>query len=144
MAQLVAPLIARGATSWATYGTSFYILTTGTGSQSWWRLPAWSRNVDKTVRCFGWFRVINAVALFYTKTSSRSVAAFMTDWYPEYVPITFKGQSMLLWSIIYLFPKCHENLPITFRVTALTDKHITPANLRWRRYMSLWWPSGAK
>ena len=27
--------------------TSFYILTTGTGSQSWWRLPTWSRNVDK-------------------------------------------------------------------------------------------------
>jgi len=36
-----------GATSWVTYGTSFYILTTGTGSQSWWRLPTWSRNVDK-------------------------------------------------------------------------------------------------
>jgi len=36
-----------GATNWATYGTSFYILTTGTGSQSWWRLPTWSRNVDK-------------------------------------------------------------------------------------------------
>jgi len=28
-------------------GTSFYILTTGTRSQSWWRLPTWSRNVDK-------------------------------------------------------------------------------------------------
>jgi len=27
--------------------TSFYILTTGTRSQSWWRLPTWSRNVDK-------------------------------------------------------------------------------------------------
>ena len=37
----------RGATNWATYGTSFYTLTTGTGSQSWWRLPTWSRNVDK-------------------------------------------------------------------------------------------------
>ena len=37
----------RGATNWAMYGTSFYILTTGTGSQSWWRLPTWSRNIDK-------------------------------------------------------------------------------------------------
>jgi len=41
--------------------TSFYILTTGTGSQSWWTLPTWSRNVDKTVYCFGCFRVINIV-----------------------------------------------------------------------------------
>jgi len=24
-----------------------YILTTDTGSQSWWRLPTWSRNVDE-------------------------------------------------------------------------------------------------
>jgi len=51
----------RGAISWATYGTSFYILTTGTGSQSRWRLPAWSQNVDKTLCCFGLFRVINIV-----------------------------------------------------------------------------------
>jgi len=29
--------------------TSFYILTTGTGSQSWWRLLTWSRNVDKQI-----------------------------------------------------------------------------------------------
>jgi len=27
--------------------TSHYILTTGAGSQSWWRLPTWSRNFDK-------------------------------------------------------------------------------------------------
>jgi len=49
----------RAATSWATYGTSFYILTTGTGSQSWWRLPTWSRNVDKQYVVFGCIRVIN-------------------------------------------------------------------------------------
>ena len=49
----------RGATSWATYGTSFYILTTGTRSQSWWRLPMWSRNVDKQYVIFGCIRVIN-------------------------------------------------------------------------------------
>jgi len=42
----------RGATSWVTYMTSFHILTTGTGSQSWWRLPTWSRNVDK--QCYFW------------------------------------------------------------------------------------------
>ena len=54
----------RGATSWATYGTSFYILTTGTGSQSWWRLPTWSRNVDKQYVIFGCIRVINKVIEF--------------------------------------------------------------------------------
>jgi len=47
------------AASWAMYGTSFYILTTGTGSQSWWRLPTWSRNVDKQYVIFGCIRVIN-------------------------------------------------------------------------------------
>jgi len=41
-------------TSWAMYGTS--ILTTSIGSQSWWRLPTWSRNVDKQY-VFGCIRV---------------------------------------------------------------------------------------
>ena len=39
--------------NWATYGTSSYILTTATGSQSWWRLLTWSRNVDFKVCYFG-------------------------------------------------------------------------------------------
>jgi len=34
-----------------------YILTTGTGSQSWWRLPTWSRNVDKNYVVFCCIRV---------------------------------------------------------------------------------------
>jgi len=38
----------------STYGTSFYILTTG--SQSWWRLPTWSQNVDKQYVIFGCIR----------------------------------------------------------------------------------------
>ena len=37
----------EGSYQLSTYGTSFYILTTGTGNQSWWRLPTWSWNVDK-------------------------------------------------------------------------------------------------
>jgi len=51
----------RGATNWATYGTSFYILSTGTGSQSWRKLPTWSRNVDKQYVIFGCIRVNNIV-----------------------------------------------------------------------------------
>jgi len=43
----------RKTTNWATYGTSSYILTTATGSQSWWRLPTWSQNVDNKVCYFG-------------------------------------------------------------------------------------------
>jgi len=37
----------RGATNWATYGTTSYILTTATGSQSWWS------HVDNKVCYFG-------------------------------------------------------------------------------------------
>ena len=51
----------EGSYNWATYGTSLYILTTGTGSQFWWRLPTWSRNVDKQYVVFGCIRVINIV-----------------------------------------------------------------------------------
>ena len=43
----------EGSYQLSTYGTSSYILTTATGSQSWWRLPTWSRNVDNKVCCFG-------------------------------------------------------------------------------------------
>jgi len=50
-------------TNWATYGTSLYILMTGTGSQSWWRLPTWSRNVDKQYVIFGCIRVINIICI---------------------------------------------------------------------------------
>ena len=39
--------------SWDTYGTNSYILTTATGSHSWWKLPTWSRNVDNKVCYFG-------------------------------------------------------------------------------------------
>jgi len=60
----------RGATSWVTYGTSFYILTTGTGSQSWWRLPTWSRNVDKQYVIFGCIKIINITLIFYTATNT--------------------------------------------------------------------------
>jgi len=66
----------RGAISWATYGTSFYILTTGTGSQSWWRLPTWLReNVDKQYVLFGCIRVINTDIL---------LANDVCSWYQEW------------------------------------------------------------
>jgi len=53
LSQSITWIETRGATSWATYGTNSYILTTATGSQSWWRLPTWSRNVDNKVCYFG-------------------------------------------------------------------------------------------
>ena len=52
------------------YGTRFYILTTGTGSQSWWRLPMRSQNVDNKVcylSCLEWSVLYN---IWYIKLFS--------------------------------------------------------------------------
>ena len=58
---------------WATYGTSFYILMTATGSQSWWRLPTRSENDNKQSMLFWLLRVINIVCTMYVSPSQSSV-----------------------------------------------------------------------
>jgi len=35
----------RGAPNWATYGMSFFLTTTNTGSQSWWKIHTWCWNI---------------------------------------------------------------------------------------------------
>ena len=112
-----------GATSWATYGTSFYILTTGTGSQSWWRLPTWSRNVDKQFVVFGCIRVINIVFvstwwnfsqnLCYPTTTvttaavtspAQSISVYCCSHVAEQHSNDFNWQ-LVCYLFIYLFPK---------------------------------------
>jgi len=61
-------------TNWVTHETSSYILMTDTGSQSWWRLPMWSRNVDKlyvnlvVLEQFLYSFCVNLIKLFTEET----------------------------------------------------------------------------
>ena len=73
-----------------------YWRPTGSGSQSWWRLPTWSQNVDKQYVILGCIRVIlcsfcvNLMKLFTQSTDisstssglilSSSTTALLSEW----------------------------------------------------------------
>jgi len=65
VAQLVAPLVSIHVVGFPIHAASLVSLPalsdsrSITGSQSWWRLPLWSRNVDKQYIIFGCVRVIS-------------------------------------------------------------------------------------